>query len=57
MPKSITVLLVNDQAPVIRVLDAEAVRVDDNGYLHVGAAAVFAPAKWLGAYETDRGTP
>jgi hypothetical protein len=57
MSKSITVLLVKDQSPTIRMADAEAVRVDDSGYLHVGSVATFAPGMWLGAYETEKGTP
>jgi hypothetical protein len=56
MSKSITVLLVNDQAPIIRILDAETVRVGDDGHLHVGSAAIFAAKMWLGAYETEKGT-
>ena len=51
--KPITVLLVNDQEITLR---AEAFRVDDTGYLHVGTIAVFAPSRWNGVYETEKGT-
>ena len=54
--KSITVLLTSHSTLILRILDAEAVRVDDNGYLHVGSVGVFSPAGWQGVYETEKGT-
>lgn len=54
--KSVTVLLVNDQALILRIPDAEAFRVDDTGYLYVGTVAVFSPTRWNGVYESDKGT-